>query len=66
MKVSKKVKTSRYQRLGREKNKNTQIVDFETLWSVSFALENKATHVREIHMMQDDEEGRAKRLLRGE
>jgi len=51
MKVNRKITTSRYQRLGREKNKNTQIIDYETLWSVSFALESKATHDREIHMM---------------
>lgn len=55
--------TSRYQRLGREKHENAQIVDYETLWAVSFALESKATHIRDIHMMQDDEEGRSKRLL---
>jgi len=59
MKVNRKITTSRYQRLGREKNKNAQIIDYETLWSVSFALESKATHDREIHMMQDDEEGRS-------
>ena len=59
IKVNRKVTTSRYQRLGRENFANTRIVDYETLWSVSFALETKATHVREIHMMQDDEEGRS-------
>lgn len=62
MKVNRKITTSRYQRLGREKFENYKVVDYETLWSVSFALENKVTHSREIHMMQDDEEQRSRRL----
>jgi len=39
MKVNRKVTTSRYQRIGREKYLNPKIVDYETLWAVSFSLE---------------------------
>lgn len=66
MKVSRKLSTVRYQRVGREDVPNYPAVDFESLWQVSFALENVATHARQLWMVQNDKEernyGRSRRL----
>lgn len=68
MKVSRKMSTERNQRLGREEIDTYPVIDFETLWQVSFALENKVTHAREIGFIQDEDESRddGKRRLKDE
>lgn len=58
MKVSRKLNTVRYQRVGRDIIQNYPAVDYETLWQVSFALENKVTHARQVWFIQDDQEER--------
>lgn len=58
MKVSRKLGTVRYQRVGRDIIQNYPAVDYETLWQVSFALEDKITHARAIWFVQDDQEER--------
>lgn len=60
MKVSRKISAVRHQRVGRELVRDYPMVDYETLWQVSFALENKVTHARQIWFVQDDEESRNK------
>lgn len=69
MKVSRKLNTVRYQRVGRDIIQNYPAVDYETLWQVSFALENKVTHARQVWFIQDDKEERdagRRRLAGGE
>ena len=65
MKVSRKVTNVRSQQVGREDLQYYPLIDFETLWQVSFALESRVTHARQIWFIQDDQEGRkgSKRLL---
>lgn len=48
MKVARKMSTVRKQMVGREDIYEYPAVDYETLWQVSFALENKVTHARQI------------------
>lgn len=58
MKFSRKISAVRHQRVGRELVRDYPLVDYETLWQVSFALENKVTHARQIWFVQDDEASR--------
>lgn len=58
MKVSRQIQAVRHQRVGRELVRDYPAVDYETLWQVSFALENRITHARHIWFVQDDEEAR--------
>ena len=49
--------------MGRENVPDYPAVDFESLWQVSFALENMVTHARQIWFVQDDQEERSTRRL---